>query len=71
MGPPLVDALGEASAASRGDRTRGSTIMIIYGDIETFSLLNLKERGAYVYATDPSTDLHFFCYAIDDGAVQV
>ena len=45
--------------------------MIIYGDIETFSLLNLKECGAYVYATNPSTGLHFFCYAVDDDEVQV
>jgi DNA polymerase len=43
----------------------------IYGDIETFSRLNLKECGTYVYATDPSTDLHFFCYAVDDDEVQV
>jgi hypothetical protein len=43
----------------------------IYGDIETFSRLNLKECGSYVYATDASTDLHFFCYAVDDGEVQV
>src|SRR5262245_29911732 len=45
--------------------------MITYGDIETFSLRNLKECGAYVYASDSSTGLHFFCYAIDDGEVQV
>jgi DNA polymerase bacteriophage-type len=43
----------------------------VYGDIETFSQLNLKESGAYVYATDASTGLHFFCYALDDGEVQV
>jgi Toprim domain len=43
----------------------------IYGDVETFSQLNLKECGAYVYATDSSTDLHFFCFAVDDGEVQV
>src|SRR5262245_59800549 len=43
----------------------------IYGDIETFSLVNLKECGAYVYATNVSTGLHFFCYAVDDDKVQV
>src|SRR5262245_19286855 len=43
----------------------------VYGDIETFSELNLKECGAYVYATNPSTGLHFFCYAVDDSEVQV
>src|SRR5262249_2778169 len=40
-------------------------------DAETHSQCNLKERGAYIYADDPTTDIHFFCYAIDDGDVQV
>jgi hypothetical protein len=31
----------------------------------------LKDRGAYNYASDPTTNIHFFCYAIDDGEVQV
>jgi DNA polymerase len=30
----------------------------------------LKERGAHIYATDPSTGIHFLCYAVDDGEVQ-
>jgi DNA polymerase len=40
-------------------------------DVETFSQINLKEHGAYIYATHPSTGVHFMCYAIDDGEVQV
>src|SRR5262249_7680862 len=40
-------------------------------DIETFSQINLKEHGAYIYATHSSTGVHFMCYAIDDGEVQV
>jgi DNA polymerase len=43
----------------------------VYWDIETHSQVSLTERGAYVYATDPSTDIFFFCYAVDDGEVQV
>jgi DNA polymerase len=44
--------------------------MIIYWDVETFSQISLKERGAHVLAADPSTDIHFFCWAIDDGPVE-
>ena len=44
--------------------------MIIYWDIETYSQCSLKEHGAHVYASDPTTNTHFFCYAIDDGEVQ-
>jgi DNA polymerase len=39
-------------------------------DIETFSDVNLKERGAHVYAQHPSTGVHFLCYAIDNGEVE-
>ena len=45
--------------------------MIVYWDVETFSQCSLTERGAYIYASDPTTDIHFFCYAIDDGEVQM
>jgi hypothetical protein len=45
--------------------------MIVYWDAETYSQCNLKERGAHVYAGDPTTDVFFFCYAVDDGDVQV
>jgi len=31
----------------------------------------LKEHGSYIYAGDPTTDIHFFCYAIDDSEVRV
>ena len=40
-------------------------------DVETFSQINLKEHGAYIYATHSSTGVHFLCYAVDDGEVQV
>jgi len=43
----------------------------VYWDLETYSHCNLKDRGAYIYASDPTTDIFFFCYAIDDGEVQV
>jgi DNA polymerase len=43
---------------------------MVYWDDETFSAVNLKERGAHNYAADPSTGVHFFCFAVDDGDVQ-
>src|SRR6516165_7454011 len=45
--------------------------MNIYWDIETFSQCNPKDYGAQEYATDPSTGIYFFCFASDDGEVQV
>jgi len=39
-------------------------------DIETFSDISLKDHGAFIYAQHPSTDVHFVCFAIDDGEVQ-
>ena len=44
---------------------------VVYWDIETFSQCSLKDYGAHRYATDPSTDIFFLCYAIDDGEVRV
>src|SRR5262245_45095247 len=44
--------------------------MIVYWDIETYSQVSLKERGAHIYAGDPSTDVFFICYAIDDGPIE-
>src|SRR5215831_21048363 len=43
---------------------------IVVWDLETYSQANLKEVGAHNYANNPSTGVHFFCYAIDDGEVQ-
>ena len=45
--------------------------MNINWDIETFSQCNPKDYGAHRYATDPSTGIYFFCFASDDGEVQV
>jgi DNA polymerase len=45
--------------------------MFVYWDIETCSQCSLKERGAHLYASDPTTGVHFLCYAVDDGEVQV
>jgi len=44
--------------------------MIIFDAIETYSDCDLSAHGAYRYATDPSTDVFFVCFAIDDGPVQ-
>src|SRR6516162_11666433 len=43
---------------------------IVYWDVETFSRCKLKDCGAHVYAADPSTGVHFMCFAVDDGEVQ-
>jgi len=43
----------------------------VYVDIETHSELELTACGAHVYARDPSTDVYFVCFAVDDGPVQV
>jgi len=43
----------------------------VYWDLETTSCLNVTQCGAYNYATDPSTDVHFMCFAIDGGEVQI
>ena len=45
--------------------------MFIFGDIETCSRRNLKECGAFIYATDPSTDVLCLCYAFGDGEIHV
>ena len=42
----------------------------VYWDVETYSECDLEERGAYIYATDKSTDVLCLCYAIDDGKIQ-
>jgi len=44
---------------------------IVVWDLETYSQANLKEVGAHNYANNPSTGVHFFCYTLDDGEVQV
>jgi DNA polymerase len=44
--------------------------MFVFWDAETYSQVSLKERGAHIYARDPSTGIHFLCYALDDGEVQ-
>jgi DNA polymerase len=42
----------------------------VFGDIETYSQCSLKERGAHIYATDPSTDVYFLCFAVGGGDIQ-
>jgi hypothetical protein len=43
----------------------------VYWDLETYSQISLTDRGVDIYAADPATGIFFFCYAIDDGEVQV
>lgn len=42
----------------------------VYWDIETFSQVNLKDRGSHIYASDKTTGIFFFCYAVEAGEVQ-
>src|SRR6516164_2598231 len=42
----------------------------VFWDFETFSSIDLPERGAFIYAAHESTGVHFMCYAVDDGEVQ-
>src|SRR5215813_9279746 len=42
----------------------------VFGDIETYSQCSLKEHGAHIYATDPSTDVYFLGFAVGDGDIQ-
>ena len=42
----------------------------IHLDIESRSLISLKDRGAWRYCADPSTEPLFLCFAVDDDEVQ-
>jgi len=42
----------------------------VFWDVETNSECDLEVCGAYIYATDKSTDVLCLCYAIDDGKIQ-
>lgn len=44
--------------------------MILYGDIETYSAIDLKQVGAQCYARHPSTEITLFAWAVGDGPVQ-
>ena len=43
---------------------------MLYIDIETRSVMDLRKVGVYVYAQHPTTDITVFCYALGDGPVQ-
>lgn len=44
---------------------------MIHLDFETRSLVDLKKRGVYNYATHPSTDINCMAWAIDDNRVEL
>ena len=44
---------------------------VLYLDYETRSRCDLPSRGAYTYASDPSTEILCMAYAFDDEDVQV
>jgi DNA polymerase len=47
-----------------------TTMPTVVWDCETFSDISLKDHGAHIYATHPSTGVHFICFAVDNGEVQ-
>ncbi len=44
---------------------------VLHRDYETRSRTVLKQIGAHKYAADPSTEVMFCAYAVDDGPVQL
>jgi DNA polymerase len=44
--------------------------MLVYWDVETFSQCDLSACGAFIYASDESTGIHFVCFAVDDSPVE-
>lgn len=44
--------------------------MVVHLDFETYSLLDVRDVGAYRYAEDPSTEVLICCYAINAGPVH-
>ena len=45
--------------------------ILVWGDSETGSTVDLKSCGAYRYAEDPSTFVQLFSYAVGDGEVKL
>ena len=50
--------------------TVAGTTHSLHRDFETRSKADLKKVGAAVYAVDPSTEITWLAYAVDDGPVQ-
>jgi DNA polymerase bacteriophage-type len=44
---------------------------ILHRDIESKSRVDLRKVGAHKYATDPSTEVTCYAYAVDDGPVKI
>jgi DNA polymerase len=44
---------------------------ILHRDFETRSCVDLRKVGAHVYAADPSTEILWVGYAVDDGPMQL
>ena len=49
---------------------QAETTHSLHRDFETRSKADLKKVGAAVYAADPSTEITWLAYAVDDGPVQ-
>ena len=49
---------------------QAETTHSLHRDFETRSKTDLKKVGAAVYAADPSTEITWLAYAVDDGPVQ-
>jgi DNA polymerase len=43
----------------------------VFWDVETRSVTNLRDAGAYIYAIDPSTQILCVCFAISNEEPQI
>ena len=62
--------LERTTSASRFDQ-RIDAVHTLHRDFETRSRAVLKKVGALKYAADPSTEVVFIAFAVDDGPVQL
>ena len=62
--------LERTTSASQFDQ-RIDAVHTLHRDFETRSRAVLKKVGALKYAADPSTEVVFIAFAVDDGPVQL
>jgi hypothetical protein len=60
-----------AAIMSKNTKKPSGTQHILLRDFESRGVLNLKDVGAWRYATHPATDVLCCAYAVDDGPVKL
>ena len=68
--PGTFLALGDPAASRAEAPTTTTGNRTLYLDFETRSTADLRKCGAWVYATDPTTEVLVCCYAADAGPVK-